>query len=205
MTIIEWMDWLRPLAATMVGYGLGNIPSAGIAQSMAGAGTEALAAGSGNPGALNASRTLGRRWGLAVGAADIAKGAVAGFAGRRIAGDAGCYLAATASVGGHVHPLGRRGGKGAATSFGSCVAAFPLYAPVDIAVGAAALLARRKAPEGSRAAPAALITSASFVAAAALWSWRRWPNPGGPRSGPGLFGYAAVSALLMLPRWLEPA
>lgn len=194
---------ITALVAGAAGYVLGTIPSATIAARMAGSEVDVNATGSGNPGAFNSAALLGRRWGIVVGAADIGKGWLAGVAGRRLGGDTGCYLAATTAVAGHCYPLGRRGGKGAATSFGACLSAFPIYAPADLAVGAATLALRRKAPAGSRAAPAALTSTAVFVAVSAIWSWRRWPNPGGPPSGPGLLGYALASSALTVPRWLQ--
>jgi len=193
----------RALAVGALGYALGSIPSAAIATRMAGSRVDLTTGGSGNPGAFNAAAVLGRRWGILVGAADIGKGLLAGVAGRRFGGDTGCYLAATTAVAGHCYPIGRRGGKGAATSLGACLSAFPVYAPADLAVGAAMLALRRHAPRGARAAPAALASTAVFVGASALWSWRRWPNPGGPPSGPRLLGYALATSALTTPRWLQ--
>jgi glycerol-3-phosphate acyltransferase PlsY len=198
------MNSLRLVATGLAGYALGSIPTARIAAKLSGSAVDVSAGATGNPGAYNTGKLLGRRWGLLVGAGDVGKGLMAGLVGRGLAGDPGCYLAATTAVAGHVYPVGRRGGKGVATSFGSCLAAFPLYAPVDVAVATAALILRRRGPEGSRAAPAVLASTTVFLAVTALWSWRRWPNPGGPRSGPGLFGYALASSLLIVPKWLRP-
>lgn len=58
----------------------------------------------------NAVTVLGPGWGAAVLAADMAKGAVAGAAGRSIAGPTGAYVAATASIAGHIVPGVVRGG-----------------------------------------------------------------------------------------------
>ena len=61
------------LAAAAVGYGMGNLPSADLAARAAG-GADLRRQGTQNPGAMNASHVLGKRWGLAVSALDIGKG-----------------------------------------------------------------------------------------------------------------------------------
>ena len=72
--------------AALAGYVLGGLPSADVAARL---GTsepvDLRTAGSGNPGAVNALAVLGPRWGYAVMAADIAKGAAACRLGRRLA------------------------------------------------------------------------------------------------------------------------
>lgn len=68
-------------------------------------GPDLRTSGSGNPGGANAAKVLGKRWGYSVMAADIAKGAVASAAGRRVAGDVGAHVAATAAVAGHCYPV----------------------------------------------------------------------------------------------------
>lgn len=129
------MRSILPVAtATVAGYLAGSMPSADIATRLARREVSDLrTTGSGNPGAVNAAATLGRRWGGAVLAADVAKGALAGTAGRAIAGPAGAYAAATAAIAGHIVPVwsGGRGGKGVATSAGACLSVFPAYLPID--------------------------------------------------------------------------
>jgi glycerol-3-phosphate acyltransferase PlsY len=128
-------------AAALVGYGLGSIPSADVAARAAGAGPDALrTAGTGNPGGMNVGYVLGRGWGAAVSVADIFKGVAAAQVGRRLAGERGANLAATAAVLGHCHPVARRGGKGGkgvATSIGQVIGTFPAYLPIDVGVAAA--------------------------------------------------------------------
>lgn len=76
-------------AASAAGYLLGTIPSADLATRLANTDVSDLrSAGSGNPGAINAADVLGVRWGLAVLAADMSKGAIAGGLGQGIAGPA---------------------------------------------------------------------------------------------------------------------
>ena len=83
------------LAAAVAGYGAGLVPSADVAARMArGRDVDLREHGSGNPGGANAAAVLGPRWGYAVMAADITKGAVAARIGRRLAGDPGQHVAA---------------------------------------------------------------------------------------------------------------
>jgi len=164
---------MNAAAAAVIGYTLGTLPSARLAVRMAGVDEEALERdGTGNPGAMNTSHVLGRGWGAAVSAADIAKGVAAAAMGRVLAGERGANLAATAAVVGHCHPIRRRGGKGVATSIGQVIGTFPAYLPIDVAVGmsTAALPWFRRRTE-----MATTVASACWIGCGLLW-WRRgWP------------------------------
>ncbi len=188
----------RAVVAVGVGYLLGTTPSADIATRLArSAVTDLRTTGSGNPGATNAAAVLGARWGFAVLAADMAKGAAAGVAGRVIAGPAGAYSAATASIGGHIMPVwsGGRGGKGVATSAGACAAVFPAYFPIDAAVAVLGALRSRNAEQTTR------WSCAAWVAAGIVW-WRlRLPNGWGPPPTAGLPWFAAVSSAMILTKF----
>lgn len=76
--------------------------------------------GSGNAGATNALRVLGKKIGVLTFALDILKGILAVLIGRVIFGFYGSLLAGIFVVLGHNFPvfLGFKGGKGVATSFG---------------------------------------------------------------------------------------
>lgn len=80
--------------------------------------------GSGNPGATNVARALGRRWGVAVGVLDVAKGAVPAAVALGAVGRPWAYAVGAAAVLGHVTSpfLRGRGGKGVATSLGVLLA-----------------------------------------------------------------------------------
>jgi len=112
-------------------------------------------------------------------AADIAKGAVASRIGRRLAGDIGQHVAGVAAVVGHCYPVTKdfRGGKGVGCSVGQCLAAFPAYLPIDVAVAASVA----SGPWRQRAFASTTASSVVWVAASTLW-WRRgWRNAwGGP-------------------------
>lgn len=195
------VEAVRLAGSIAVGYLLGTLPSADTAARVATRGRVKLrGAGSGNPGGVNAVAVLGRRWGYAVMAADIAKGAAACRAGRRIAGSTGEHLAGTAAVVGHCFPVwsGFRGGKGVACSVGQCLATFPAYFPIDLAVAAATAAG----PWRQRAFAGTAVASVAWVASTVLW-WRRgWPNLWGPAPGPGLAAAAAGSTAVIVHRFV---
>ncbi|WP_395159497.1 glycerol-3-phosphate acyltransferase [Ilumatobacter sp.] len=189
--------------AALAGYLLGTMPSADIATRLASSPVADLrTAGSGNPGALNTATVLGVRWGAAVLVADMAKGAAAGAAGRAIAGPTGAYVAATASIAGHIVPVWSRGkgGKGVATSAGACLAVFPAYFPIDAAVAATAAATKRNTET------AIWLSSAVWVAAAVVWWRRRLPNAWGPppTAGLPLFALAGTAMILTKFRTVRP-
>jgi acyl phosphate:glycerol-3-phosphate acyltransferase len=184
--------------AAVVGYLIGTMPSADIATRLATTSVADLrTAGSGNPGALNTATVLGTRWGAAVLVADMAKGAAAGAVGRSIAGPTGAYIAATASIAGHIVPVwsGGRGGKGVATSAGACLAVFPAYFPIDAAVAATTAVTKQNAEATVR------LSSAAWVAAALLWWRRRLPNAWGPAPTAGLPLFALAGATMILAKF----
>jgi glycerol-3-phosphate acyltransferase PlsY len=167
------------MAAT-VGYVIGLLPSAAVAARLASNGEVDLrAVGTGNPGGANAAAVLGRGWGYAVMAADIAKGAVACRIGRQLAGDNGQHVAGVAAVVGHCYPVTHRfrGGKGVATSVGQCLATMPAYLPIDLGVATAVAAG----PWRHRAFPATMAASATWVAAGLIWWHRQLPNAWGGR------------------------
>jgi glycerol-3-phosphate acyltransferase PlsY len=186
----------RILAAAGVGYLAGTFPSADLATRLAHHG-DLRSQGSGNPGALNAANVLGRGWGLAVLAADMAKGTAAGMAGRAIAGDAGAYAAATGSVAGHIAPVWQRfrGGKGVATSAGACLAVFPAYFPIDAAVALTTATATQEAERSMQ------IACAIWTPASVVWWQRKLPNAWGPTAGPGLAVFAGLSSAMILAKF----
>jgi glycerol-3-phosphate acyltransferase PlsY len=187
------------VAAAVAGYLLGTVPSADVAARLAGAG-DLRAAGSGNPGAANAIAVLGPRFGLAVLVADVAKGALAGVAGRRLAGPSGAHAAGTAAVVGHCYPVwtGFRGGKGVATSAGQCLATFPAWTPLDLALAGATAASPRWR---RRSFAATAVASAGWVSAGLVWWRRHWPNLWGPPPTAALPAAAAASSAVILWRF----
>lgn len=120
--------------AVIAAYLIGSIPFGLILAKAHGKDLRKI--GSGNIGATNLARALGRRWGYLCFALDTLKGllpmvAVAGIAGRP---DEPALLAWWLAVGiaailGHVFPvfLGFKGGKGVATSFGVALGLWPYF------------------------------------------------------------------------------
>jgi glycerol-3-phosphate acyltransferase PlsY len=125
-----------PAAAAAIGYLAGLFPSADLASKFAGKRGRVREFGSKNPGATNAMKVLGPRWGASVLIADVAKGALATHFGRWIAGENGAAAAGTGAVLGHCFPLCRRGGKGVATRYGAIATVAPDIAILDLAVAA---------------------------------------------------------------------
>lgn len=186
------------LLSAAAGYVVGTAPCADAASRLATDGaTDLRRVGSGNPGAVNAMAVLGRGWGFAILAADVAKGALACRIGRRLGGDDGAHVAGAAAVVGHCFPAWNRfrGGKGVAVSVGQCLATFPVYVPVDLGVAWAVGHWSR------RALPGTLASSATWVAAGLLW-WRKgWPNAWGPVPTLALPASAAASSAVILYRF----
>jgi glycerol-3-phosphate acyltransferase PlsY len=196
------MQTLRVVAAGGVGYALGAMPGAKLIASRVGAGHDLTAEGTGNPGAMNASHVLGKRWGAAVMAADVSKAAAAGRLGTVLAGDLGAHVAATAAVAGHCYPPGRPGGKGVSTSLGQVIATFPAYLPIDVgvAVGTSALPWFRQ-----RTRVATTTASVAWVGCSFLWWKRKLPNPGGVTPTAALPIAAAVSSAVIAVRFRADA
>ncbi len=131
------------------GYLLGSIPF-GVLIARA-RGVDIRSHGSGNIGATNVARVLGKRLGLLCFALDLSKGAIPVLVAGRVHGILGdwsteipaatswLWLAvAFAALAGHMASifLGFRGGKGVATAFGALLALWPtLGIPALIAFG----------------------------------------------------------------------
>lgn len=185
------------VVSAAIGYAAGNLPSADLAARAAG-GHDLRESGTRNPGAMNATHVLGAKWGVAVSAFDIGKGVAAARVGGRVAGPAGANIAATAAVVGHCFPVGRRGGKGVATSIGQVVGTLPMYLPIDIgvAVGSSALPFLKQ-----RTRVATTFASATWVGFATLAWRRRFRNPGGVEPTPALPLAALVSSAVIAARF----
>jgi len=118
-------------AVLVVSYLLGSIPFGYLAGRVAG--IDIRKTGSGNIGATNVARVLGKRFGYPVFVVDVAKGFVAVKLAQAFAGnthssaffvDLSGVLGAMFAVLGHSFPvwLGFKGGKGVATSIGALFA-----------------------------------------------------------------------------------
>ena len=117
-------EWLLVLPA----YLLGTFPTAILVGRREG--RDLTQEGSGNPGASNTYRTLGRRAGATVLLGDASKGALAAGMGLATGNRAVGVACGLAAVLGHVAPVTRRfrGGKGVATGAGAIVLLLPVPA-----------------------------------------------------------------------------
>lgn len=195
----------RMLLAGGIGYAIGSFPTADLVsryvahRNGAAKGIDLREAGTKNPGALNAAKVLGTKWGLLILAGDVLKGTSASAGGRRMAGGDGAYAAGIGAVAGHCFPVasGFRGGKGVATSAGTSIICFPAYMPLDLALaGASTFLSK------GQAGKATYLASAVFTLAALLWNWRGLRNIWGPPATKWLPIYAAATSSLIAYKFL---
>lgn len=127
------MIWIAVLATALIAYLIGSFPSGYLAGRAHG--LDLRKEGSGNIGATNALRVLGKKTGYLVFAVDIFKGWLAVIVAFLIGAFAAPaqtvpfgVLGAISCVIGHMFPvwLGFQGGKGIATSGGIMLALFPI-------------------------------------------------------------------------------
>ena len=174
------------VGAVVIAFFVGAIPF-GVLVSRAFYGTDIRRAGSGNIGAANALRTLGKRGAIAVLALDALKGLAPVLAAKAVGGTTPAVLAALAAIVGHCWSpfLGFKGGKGVATLLGTVIG---LWWPAGAAFGLvwiAAVIVCSYASVGSMLASVAM--------APVLWF-------GIGRIG---FAYGLVSALIIIYRHRE--
>lgn len=158
------MPWL--LILVPVSYLVGRLPSALVVAGRHG--RDPLSEGSGNPGATNVARVAGRRAGVVVLIADMAKGFVCAAAGSAVGGDGLGMACGVAAVLGHVAPLGRKGGKGVATAAGVALVLQPWAALVAGLAFAVTIVATRITALASIAAAVAM-TAAVVATGAPTW------------------------------------
>jgi glycerol-3-phosphate acyltransferase PlsY len=178
-------------AAALIAYLLGSIPFGFIAGRVAG--VDVRQHGSGNIGATNTLRVLGKKYGYAVFAADVLKG----FLAVRIAlwlaqfNPSASYfvgiLAALFVVVGHSFPvwLGFRGGKGVAAAAGACLGLLPVATFIALIVWIAVFFLFR------------FVSLASIVAAIAL-PLSAWLL--GNARDPIILGFSLLIAALIIVR-----
>jgi glycerol-3-phosphate acyltransferase PlsY len=180
-------------ACVAIGYLCGSLPW-GLWLGRAFKGVDVRTLGSGNLGATNVYRSLGRGIGVATLLLDIAKGALpvwllpsSSLGGAFPGGPSWCAIAVgLAAVAGHVWTFlaGFKGGKGVATTVGVLLALSPPAFGVFMAVFVVTLLVTRYVSLGS------ILGSVAFTAALARFS------VGGVRSPAFLLG-ALLAALVV--------
>ncbi len=149
---------VREILPVVLGYVLGSMPW-GYWLPLVAKRVDIRRLGSGNIGAANVWRHLGLRWGLAVAALDVAKGAAAALVGLFVGGELIGVLAGVAALAGHWRPLFlrfARGGKVVATTGGAALALAPLAALAASGVWVAVFLLGRYSSLASLAGAVAL-------------------------------------------------
>lgn len=187
--------WLIALSFCALGYLFGSFPAGYIAGRIAGVDVRSL--GSGNIGATNVLRVLGKRWGYAVFFVDAFKG----FAAVRLTfflvkslptaqpyTEYFAILTAVTCIAGHTFPvwLGFKGGKGVATSAGALFGLMPLVVPFVVLIWVIVFEMTRYVSVAS------IVASISLPVVVALFL--RWKFI----EAPALFYFSVMIALLVL-------
>jgi glycerol-3-phosphate acyltransferase PlsY len=159
-TVLAWVGVV--VAAFLIGS---LNPATTIARLL---GKDLASSGSGNPGATNAGRVLGRKWGVVVGVLDVLKGLVPAFtAGHWFGGAHAAYAAGIAAVLGHIWSpyLKGRGGKGVATTLGALLGVHPWVALTVVVVFGVGVALTRWVAAGSIFGSLAML-----VVAVVIWT-----------------------------------
>lgn len=179
---------VEPSAVVVViaGYLLGSVDFGVIVPRLRG--VDIYAAGSGNPGATNVLRTMGKKAALAVMLGDLGKGLAAAALGDLVVGEAAGFAAGFAAVVGHCFPIWHRfhGGKGVATAAGAIAWLEP---PLGIGLLLVWFVLTAVA---KRASLASLLMASALVPGIALFGHRGWS-----------LGWASAAALLVIARHHE--
>ncbi len=173
-------DALRLGICAVASFFVGSIPF-GLLISTYVFGVDLRQHGSGNIGAANAMRTIGRGGAIATLLLDALKGFAPVAVALHYLGLESAYIAGVAATLGHCFTpwLGFRGGKGVATLLGTLLALQPLVALACVCVYAIALRVTRVSAIGSLAAGAAGPIGLGIVA-----------GPAG--AAYGIFGFALL-------------
>ena len=156
------MEWLLVLFA----YLLGSVPSGVVVARLMG-GTDPRSGGSGNIGATNVLRTLGKKAAVATLAGDFVKGVIPVLLAVALLpeGSAFLYLTALAAILGHDFSflLVFKGGKGVATTIGAITVLSPLVALLLLATWVSVVVVTRFSSAGALTAAAMSPIFALFV------------------------------------------
>ncbi len=154
----------------LAAYVAGSVPFGVLAARLKG--VDLRSVGSGNIGATNVARALGKKWAVAVLVGDAAKGFIPVFVGRRLGLPAGAVAAAgLAAIVGHMFTifLRGRGGKGVATSLGVALALSPVAALIGFGVYILVFLTTHLSSLGS------LLGVWTFSVGFVVWRRPPWP------------------------------
>ncbi|MBZ4666599.1 glycerol-3-phosphate 1-O-acyltransferase PlsY [Mahella sp.] len=136
--------------AIIIGYLIGSISTALIVGRTLGR-IDIRQYGSGNAGATNIARVLGKRAGAITLVFDLLKGVIAVLIGRWLGGQWGAVLAGMAAIIGHNWPVyfQFRGGKGVATTLGAALVISPLIGLLILLIAGVIILVTRYVSLGS--------------------------------------------------------
>ena len=187
--------WFFVFVFGAIGYLFGSFPAGYIAGRMAGVDVRTL--GSGNIGATNVLRILGKRWGYAVFFIDAFKGFAAvrltfffvkGLPAAQPYAEYFAILTAVMCIVGHTFPvwLGFKGGKGVATSAGALFGLMPVVVPFVVIIWVIVFETTRYV---SVASMGAAISLPIVVAMALRWKFLE---------GPAFLYFSILIALLVL-------
>ncbi len=186
---------LQLILLIICSYLLGSIPTGLLLAKSAG--VDIRTTGSGNIGATNVYRTLGRSIGILTLVGDCLKGLIPVLVARWLGmGEVGIAVAGTAAFLGHVYTIFLRfkGGKGVATALGVFLGASPPSVGIAVIIFIATVVARRYISLGAIVAAGAipfLITGldrrplviAMSVVIAIIVIWRHRENISRMRAG----------------------
>jgi glycerol-3-phosphate acyltransferase PlsY len=157
------------LFAAAAGYLAGSVSSATLLARRRG--VDLRTVGSGNPGATNVGRALGRRAGVVVALVDVAKGLLPA-GGFGIVDHRAGLVAGVAAVLGHVTSpfLRGKGGRGVATAAGAVLGSHPLWAPVVLLVWVVVVAGTRWVALASVAAATSVLVVALVARQDIAWA-----------------------------------
>lgn len=155
--------------AALLGYLIGAVsPSMMLARRH---GIDLRGIGSGNPGATNAGRALGRKTGVLVAVLDVLKGLLPTLAFGTFSHTAALVVGVAAVLGHVTSPFLRgRGGKGVATAMGAILGVHPLWAVVVLVVWLVVVAASRWVALASVCAAASIPVMAVIAREDLLWA-----------------------------------
>lgn len=157
------MSWFLVIIA----YLLGSVPSGLVVARLMGGG-DPRTGGSGNIGATNVLRTLGKKAAVATLAGDVLKGVIPVLIARAIlpADSLALYLVAGAAILGHDFSflLAFKGGKGVATTFGTLAALSPTVGLLCLATWISVVVVTRYSSAGALSSASLSPLFALFVA-----------------------------------------
>lgn len=181
--------------ALIVGLLIGALPTADMIGRLRG--IDLRTTGSGNPGASNALRVIGRGAAITILLLDLAKGAAAAAFGLGIEGDATGAAAAVAAIAGQVlNPwFGFRGGKGLGITAGAALVIWPVGLAVvlpTVALGAIAY----------RAAVGAIAGVLALFGLSMLWASENWTTAWGIAPDDTLVWFTIGVGVLTIPKFV---